>query len=442
MIKDILNKIINKNSSRKNIYDTIANSIMDGFVDVKVYNDKNGEHELVYHDTGDNTVTDWMRHAIMILLTGSSFSQNGDGRTGLNNGTNDITNSTFDILQYTMPAIASTTSAHTVSDTSKLVGTNYDGYILNGGQYFWNTASYTGHYTASELTAAGLNNYYAVFPTKVLFGTGKEYSSWATLQSENQSENTTWYANMLSEYGGDVGTAATAFDNNITKTTNSLSVSTTNCNVYSGSISNNVYTSTSAKVSRMRTVNDPDTTATLNTSSTMSKNYGVVGAVKTLYFSSTSDSAKIMTSVSESGKLMKPTYRGVGRPCFIYFNTPVSNGVKYEGWSSGDEGVEVSLSRDSAKNYLNKITFSITMPSQTSATNAIGAYYPYNGFTLKQIGLFNDSLLSTIVSADTTEQAKYPLQNMMTGTMMAVKNIAPFTKTADSSVELSWTLTI
>ena len=37
-----------------------------------------GKKKLVYHDCGDNVVTDWMRHAIMVMLTGSVFSSNGN----------------------------------------------------------------------------------------------------------------------------------------------------------------------------------------------------------------------------------------------------------------------------------------------------------------------------------------------------------------------------
>jgi hypothetical protein len=437
MIKDILNKIT-EGKDKKNIIDKITNSIMDGYVDIKAYNEKDGKKELIYHDTGDNTVTDWMRHAIMVMLTGAVFSKNGDGAKGLSLDTNfsDSYSSLLNENQYSAPDTNTSENkiAHTVG-TSTLTGTNQDGYLLNGKQYFWKTEDYTGHYSAASSKLG--SNYYALFPTKVLLGTGKEYDSWATLQSENESENQPWYANMLNEYGGTVSEAQAEFDANISISSNGA-VKQKNCNVLSGSISNNVYSSDAASISRMRTVNDPstDTSARTNTS-TMSKNFNVVGAIKTCYFNSTSDSSKLMSSISSEGRLLKPTYRGIGRPCFIYFNTSTTN----ENWR--DTSAEVILSNDSSLNYLNKITFSITMPSQSAVNDAIGAYYPYNGYTLRQIGLYNDARLSKVVSAVGTDEASAkPYNNMPCGMLLAVKNIAAFTKIADTSVTLTWTLTI
>lgn len=444
MIKDILNRIVNKD--KKSLIDKISNSIMDGYVDVKAYNEKDGKKELIYHDAGDNTVTDWMRHAIMIMLTGSVYSKNGDGAQGFS-GDSDFDSSYSSLLntsQYSSPDVNTTENkiAHVLTSSSSVLnGTNQDGYLLNGEQYFWPIADYTGHYSIanSSLKSDLSKNYYAMFPTKVLLGTGKEYDSWATLQSENETENQPWYANMLNEYGGTVSEAKTEFDSNINTSSNSSGTNVSNCNVLSGSISNNVYSSDEASISRMRTVNDPssDTSARTNTS-TMSKNFNVVGAVKTCYFNSSTDSGKLMSAISTEGRLLKPAYRGIGRPCFIYFNTPTT-----ESWKSASEGVEVTLSNDSSLNYLNKITFKITMPSQSAVNNAVGAYYPYNGYTLRQIGLYNDARLSKVVTAYGTEEAsKSVYGNMPCGMLLAIKNIAAFTKIADTSVTLTWTLTI
>ena len=46
MIKDILNKIT-EGKDKKNIIDKITNSIMDGYVDIKAYNEKDGKKELI-----------------------------------------------------------------------------------------------------------------------------------------------------------------------------------------------------------------------------------------------------------------------------------------------------------------------------------------------------------------------------------------------------------
>ena len=54
--------------------------------------------------------------------------------------------------------------------------------------------------------------------------------------------------------------------------------------------------------------------------------------------------------------------------------------------------------------------------------------------------MFNDALINTVSGKEnpTTKQAS----NMPCGMMLAVKNIQNFTKTADESIEFTWTLTI
>src|SRR5574344_1906719 len=179
ILKDILEKAVGK-AQGNNYADSIENSIADGYVDIKAYDETKGG-KLVYHDAGDNTVTDWMRHVIMILLTGSVYSANGNGTI------TKITDSAVTTDQFS--TVCNSSDCHTKS--SALVGLNYDGYILNGGQYFWNNTDLVDHYSKSSDNLA--ENLYPVFPTKVLFGTGKEYASWETLRSENETENVSWY---------------------------------------------------------------------------------------------------------------------------------------------------------------------------------------------------------------------------------------------------------
>jgi hypothetical protein len=141
-------------------------------------------------------------------------------------------------------------------------------------------------------------------------------------------------------------------------------------------------------------------------------------------------------TVSDSGRLIKGKYRGAGRPCFIYF-TRNSQTNKLD-W---DEVVsDISVQKDSASSYLNRITFRIVIPAQSSGTGAIGEYNPFNGYTFKQVGLFNDAKFNT--AADTAQPTTPIAENMPCGMMLAVKNIQNFTKTADESIEFTWTLTI
>ena len=427
MLKDKLSSVFKKKNKE---IDPMNVSLMDGFVDIKGYKTMpDGSKKLVYHDCGDNVVTDWMRHAIMVMLTGSNFSANG--KTSFD-GSATAAASRASTAGITMPNV-NYHDKDRGENVSGKCGKNLDSYLLNGKQYFWNggtkdgeTSDLTDKYSQSTLST----NKYAYFPTKILFGTGKEYSSWDVLQTENETANATWYTEMLNSYGGDVTTAAYNFDTNIDL----------NCNTYSGSISKNIYTG-NGLITKMRTVNDPDNSSNIiTTTSTMNKNYGVVGAIKTPYFDGYEDKELLQSTLSDSGKLLKPINRGVGRPCFIYFNTPQDNGSVKEGWDQ-ESTAEVALSKDSSSNYLNKITFTINMPSQDASSGAVGAYYPYNGYALKQIGLFNDARITSGVGAD-NDANSYPYLNMPCGMLLAIKNITSIQKTADVNLVLTWTLTI
>lgn len=422
MLKNILSKFKSGNNIKTK--DPMNLNIMDGFVDIKGYKiAADGTKKLIYHDCGDNVVTDWMRHAIMVMLTGSVFSKNGN--CVLANPTASYSRQS----EKAFSMLGQNAAYHAAKSDTVVSGKNLDGYLLNGKQYFFDSKDITKKYSQAADSMKN-ENIFAYFPTKVLFGTGKEYSSWEVLQTENETANATWYTEMLNSYGGDITTAKNNFDTNIDVI----------CNTFSGSLSKNIY-SGNGNITKMRTVNDPDSSSNIiSTTSTMNKNYGVVGAVKTFYFDETLDNDFLQSTLSDSGKLLKPINRGVGRPCFIYFNTPQENLATKEGWDD-PASAEVSLSKDNSASYLNKITFAITMPAQSAAENAVGKYYPYNGYTLKQMGLYNDALLTTGVDSS-NDINSYPFNNMQHGMLLAVKNITSFQKTSDVELKLTWTLTI
>ena len=423
MLKDLFKK------KNKDLTETIAKSLMDGYVDIKAYkHDKDGNKTMVYHDTGDNTITDWMRHAIMLMLSGYSLSFSG------NNVINDE-ESSKDKDQISKP----NPDYHSSSEKK---GYNKDGYCLNGEQYLWdgeNKNSNIGYPIMGnpDFYADG-EEQYSLFPTKVLLGTGCEYTDWQSLKDANEEENATWYTNMINTYGdGDVIVAEKAFNSML-----GLESDGDICqsNQYSGTIGLQGLYSGSGSLVRAITVNDPDNTTNVSSSAEMSKRYGVVGAIKTIYCpDNASDCSEYLEeTVSDSGRLIKGKYRGAGRPCFIYFNR--SSQTKHNKLDWDEVTSDISVQRDSSSNYLNRITFRVVIPAQSSGTGAVGEYNPFNGYTFKQIGLFNDALISTVSSTGNTltKQAS----NMPCGMMLAVKNIQNFTKTADESIEFTWTLTI
>ena len=423
MLKDLFKK------KNKDLKETIAKSLMDGYVDIKAYkHDKDGNKTMVYHDTGDNTITDWMRHAIMLMLSGYSLSYNG-------NNVIDSNESAKDKEQISKPNL----DYHSSSENK---GYNKDGYCLNGEQYLWdgeNKNSKIGYPIMgnTDFYADGQEQY-SLFPTKVLLGTGCEYTDWQSLKDANEEENATWYTNMINTYGdGDVIVAEKAF-NSMLGLENDGDICQSN--QYSGTIGLQGLYSGSGSLVRAITVNDPDNTTNVSSSAEMSKRYGVVGAIKTIYCpDNASDCSDYLEeTISDSGRLIKGKYRGAGRPCFIYFNRSSQTTQSKLDWDEVTS--DISVQRDSSSNYLNRITFRVVIPAQSSGTGAVGEYSPFNGYTFKQIGLFNDALINTVSDANNpkTKQAS----NMPCGMMLAVKNIQNFTKTADESIEFTWTLTI
>lgn len=420
MLKDLFKK------KNKDLKETIAKSLMDGYVDIKAYkHDKDGNKTMVYHDTGDNTITDWMRHAIMLMLSGYSLSYNG------NNVINNE-NSSKDKDQISKPNL----SYHSSSENK---GYNKDGYCLNGEQYLWEGEnSNIGYPVVGNTNFYTDNEQYSLFPTKVLLGTGCEYTDWQSLKDANEEENATWYTNMINTYGdGDVIVAERAFNSML-----GLESDDDICqsNQYSGTIGLQGLYSGSGSLVRAITVNDPDNTTNVSSSAEMSKRYGVVGAIKTIYCpDSASDCSEYLEeTISDSGRLIKGKYRGAGRPCFIYFNRSSQTTQNKLDWDEVTS--DISVQRDSSSNYLNRITFRVVIPAQSSGTGAVGEYSPFNGYTFKQIGLFNDALINT--TSDKNNPKTKQASNMPCGMMLAVKNIQNFTKTADESIEFTWTLTI
>ena len=356
---------------------------MRGELNVRAWKDG----QLFYHDGGDNTITIWAKHNMIHLLTGDVFSDLGTvGKNlvslGLSNH-NDIVNSEA----------------------------NSDGMLISQNQYWWNGGDtdtvWNGQWSISSGNYFIGDYYYPFFPTKMLFGTGKEYANWTHVQAVATAEEI--------DFLDDTWTTSGSFNNNIP-------LATTPSNYYSGTVTvNNVYQKYgSGAIVPCRTVNDylsgkiegsPD-----------QNEYGIVGAIKDGTLDS-KDKAKLVTGTTDT---LLPDYRGIGKPCFIYCKRDIK-------WN--DSSAEVFLSNEGL-GYENKITFTVTMPDQTSASNSLGWYYPYNGYDLKEVGLFSDSLLTIGGVADNN----YPYQNMMAGTMLAKRYIAPLRKEATVAVSAQWTL--
>jgi len=310
---------------------------------------------------------------------------------------------------FTSVGTTRSTTASDHGDTSGDSRYNRDGTMISGEQYFANPSWLgTNGWWSRPIEGDSITNLYSFFPTKMLFGTGFEWNNWLDIGDSDYytqyiagAWNSTYFDNLV------IGDAA---------------------NSYSA-----WYDSAGDSYNYMRSMNDIYSAA-LTTPALTDTTYAVKGAIKNaLYHSNKGDSTNLETL---GGKLFpKKSHWGIGRPAFIY----AKRDARFY-----QSGSEVSLTFDSTVE--NKITFTVTMPEQTGA-NA-GIFYPYNGFVLKEAGLFCDAkfrLRSTTPANDAgsddsglTEFTNY--SSMPHGILFAKRYIAPITKSHDVAITARWTI--
>jgi len=287
---------------------------------------------------------------------------------------------------------------------------NRDGTIVSGEQYFANpTFPGPNDWWSRPVVGDSTTHLYPHFPTKMLFGTGFEWRDWDSI---GDSDYYSYYINTD-------GWISTEFDD-----------------AAKGNVANNYsadYDTVGDSLNYTRSMNDIYSGA-LTTPVVADSDYAIKGAVKNgLYEGSTSDIAKIDT-ISGNYFSTQP-YWGIGRPAFIY--------AKRES-RFYQSGAEVALNFDS--NVENKITYTVTMPEQTGVF--AGDFYPYNGFVLKEAGLFTDArfrLKDTTppndAGSDDSELAEFDnYSSMPHGMLFAKRYIAPITKSHDVSITARWTI--
>lgn len=391
MLKDIILKNFNSKSKKRNFEEELMIPIR-GSLKITSTNVRTGELEHV--DEDHNTVMIWARHAMMHMITGSSFSGHGIRRLYDGEGGVFGTGATFPYY--------GNTSDHGAAN-------NPDGTLISGNPYFtangsiydienmWTKSTITPSLSQNDpQTAVDINALsMPFFPTKMLFGTGIEYESWSAVP-------TGYKAIYESDGWSESGTGGkTSFNGRISENANKL---------YSNKFTSSIIpTRTMNDIYSQKIDGDP-----LNT------DFGVAGAIKNgLYFAKSNESTK--TELVSGKRYLKQEYQGVGLPCFVYATRTVR--------PSGTNP-EIDLGYDNIDNYENKITYSVTLPAQTDAE-----FYPYNGYILKQVGLFCDARLVFNNTAGSTQSEKMPA-----GTLFAKRNISPITKSHENEIVAQWTL--
>lgn len=353
--------------------------------EIEVIGYKNGK--MFHYDKGDNTVTIYAKHSTMHCLTGESFTSHGTQRSFVN-------------------------ADH--SETIPGEGVNSDGTLISGEQFFtnyanfgiddkWSKSTVTASTIEGDVTSNSTDIKHSFFPAKMLFGTGFEFENWAEIGSILQ--------NYQTQYGTEGWTSAN-FDELIPDDSNDYSAE---------------WDGGSNDLIQKRSMNDI-LSGKLTTPPITDEDFGIKGAIKNGDYTESSTQKASYITTDGINELLVQERRGIGKPCFVY---PKRENRFFAA------GSEAQLSSD---NYIeNKLTLSVTLPEQTGAST--GIFYPYNGYTLKEAGLFTDARMVLNNTAPTLGQGDYEHYNKMPyGMLFAKRYITPITKDANISISIRWTL--
>ena len=422
----MLKKIIQRYLENKERADLIPFNVRGK---VEVWGLKDGK--VFHYDEGHNTVTLWAKHSNIHLISGETFSTHGD-----------VIEVDYDqeTSEYTDVNDVTIFSRRQIQQASHNSSINTDGTIMSGDTYLGSNDDYIdgGDFTYPNLPnlsshpSDGENGFFPYFPTKMLFGTGREYKSWNDIPlrfRDLDESGDNWERSYANPKNGSWD--PNDFDSHLNHPLNYYSAE---------------YDYETRKLIQKRTVNDIYS-GPLN--ELINENeYGVEGAIKnSLYHDVISDALKIDDPDEFQNYSARKIYQGVGRPAFVYCNR---RGRYIE------DGAGVTLARgenEETENIESRVTFMVVLPQQRSIedSEATGAYYPHNGFLLKKLGLFCDAiptmknLLPKLESEDVSEEDAEPgvydlLRKMPSGIMWAKRNIAPIYKAHDVEIVARWTL--
>lgn len=297
-------------------------------------------------------------------------------------------------------ALSGKKRAYTGSHSSS---TNLDGTLLSGAQFFHDNAgdpTYSDKFYWIETTSTP-TKIYPFMPVKMLFGTGHEFTTYPDFSTED---------GLVDEWG-----SSGSF----------LSGISGNDNTYS-----NIFddpSSQSGLPKKARTVNS-NTTDLKTTPAITQEDVAISGAIKDGSLNYSSNLATMTENIAGTGVVLKSAYRGIGNPCFLY---PKRGSVTFE-----DAVSQVMLTQEEVGGYNleTKLTFTVVMPEQTGSNST--AFYPYNGYTIKEVGLFSDAYLFLANDPNSYDR------RMNHGLMFAKRYITPFVKTGNSSFTVRWTIYI
>lgn len=433
MIKDRLTEAIEANYEKIQKGDDRIPIGMRGELEVIV---KDRDGNIKSYERDHNQVTKLAKMALLHLLAGEVGTVDSDIYSIP--GTNTLRTYTREAIT---PSAASGAQVASFFDPAKHTdSTNEDGQLVSGAQYFYNGSTYetdnVNVLSQVQPLDIGRNNIRFNFPTKMLFGTG--------LESKNDTAQ-----NVVDLYNDDVGAS---INTTIINILNGFSAGTGELNTdffkyCSADNTENVYKNWySAIVDRARTL-QPVSVSAITNSTPSDTDTAIKGAIKHCFIESSADT----THYNATEKMAKAPYRGYGYPCFIYATRNTSSF-----YAAAENNTDVHYEMNTALGnnpYETEVTYTVIMPAQPVASSSITTFYPYNGWILRQAGLFCDSRYAIRSAAIGSTYAEAQLlsnsnrgdldahnyRDSVGGMMLFTRNLSsPILKTADDEVTFIW----
>ena len=449
MIKDRLTEAIEANYDKIQKGDDYIPVGMRGELEVIV---KDRDGNVLSYERDHNQVTKLAKMALLHLLAGEigtsdsnvySMPEGQDKQYRRTYTTDETTSIKRQIVSGFTP-------------TNHTSQKNSDGQLVSGEQYFFEGSSCLSdsvntlaQVMPKDVAGTGIK---FNFPTKMLFGTG--------LEAHDTQSIPTKYSQ---DFGTQLDAAAILTLNGYSASGNEIPAS-----FLDGCSSDQVVTGYtpdqqkrlsnwySADAYRSRTLQPASSNflkSTLNSEVT-----AISGAIKNCFIE---DSVADYNLYNPTTKMALAPYRGFGYPCFVYakrstnsfFDNSKGNRETYYGINDNLVG---------SVPYETEVTYTVVMPAQPVASDSITTFYPYNGWVLRQAGLFCDSRykLRTVDAIPSTtvlelsedsfidkidngdEEASNNAHNYrdnVGGQLLFVRNLSsPILKTADQEVTFIW----
>ncbi len=392
---------------------------------------KDRQGNILSYERGHNQVTDLAKMQIIHLLAGELYTYDSEIYSLANSGNYKLFTSTVtaanQVKQTVSSDSASPTNTHSTSQ-------NTDGTLVSGQQYFFNGGLMLPP-ESTETQTIFLNqpndiSLKMTHPTKMLFGTGMEAHTSESIESVyTDKDGASPGAKLINKING--FQANNSLDASFMT---ALGTSSSEYNFLTNYYSGNQY--------RARTL-QPSTITPL-TSTVSSADSAIDGAIKNCYITSvTGDNSKY----DSASRMAVGAYRGFGYPAFIYAQRKTDS--FYD--TDQDEYVHYDMNTDISSKYETELVYVVNMPTQPVNVEDISSFYPYNGWILKQAGLFCDSryllrsngdgasYFNSINSSNITSGNNLYYANSAAGTLLFKRNLSsPIVKTPDVSITFAW----